>query len=240
MFSSTSDKKITTCELWKPRSAQYIFAQCARNCIDPDDANNDGWSRMKDCVSYTNRKGQTFYLHQRHRADGRTCYVFMKQHADTAMLDVPENHDIVEGIHGQVSLRKRGPRSITDLELAAVRRVLQAHQHLHVCRAADKGKTIEIYEPRNEPLNGSDHPLGWGQGWSTQRLRQYNDSQADYWPQMRFVLVDHKKRLFRVERMCYRSWHDGWLDLNHTDPLSQLADTYMPHLRRQSFFDLWP
>ncbi len=195
---------------------------------------------MKQPVRYTNRKGQTFYLHQRQRADGRTCYVFMKKASETAMVKVPEGYDIVEGIHGQVSLRKRGPRPISDLELRAVRRVLEAHEHLQLCRAADKGKTIEIYEPRNEPLDGKNHPLGWGRGWSAEQLREYNERRAEYWPQMRFVLVDRKKRLFRVERMCYRSWHDGWLSLERTGPISELAEEYLPHLCCESFFELWP
>jgi len=195
---------------------------------------------MKDYVRYTNRKRQTFYLHQRKRADGRTCYVFMKQPSETAMVEVPEGYDIVEGVHGQVSLRKKGPRPITELELRAVRRVLEAQEHLQMCRAADKGKTIEIYEPRNEPLDGTSHPLGWGRGWSAERLREYNERRAEYWPQMRFVLVDRKKRLFRVERMCYRSWHDGWLSLRRTGPLSELAAEYLPHMCRESFFELWP
>lgn len=195
---------------------------------------------MSKNVSYTNRKGQTFYLHQRQRADGRSSYVFMKQLSDTAMSEVPKGYEIVEGVHGQVSLRKKGPRPITELELRAVRRVLEAHQHLYLCRAADNGKTIEIYEPRNEPLDGINHPLGWGQGWSTERLREYNERRSEYWAQMRFVLVDRHKRLFRVERMCYKSWHDGWLSLERTGPLSELAEEFLPHLCRESFFELWP
>ena len=56
---------------------------------------------------------------------------------------------------------------------------------------------------------------------------------------MRFVLVDRKQRLFRVERACYRPWHDGRLSLERTGPLSELADEYLPHLCRESFFELW-
>ncbi len=56
----------------------------------------------------------------------------------------------------------------------------------------------------------------------------------------RFVLVDRKARHFSVERMCYRSWHDGWLSLEKTGPLEELAEKYLPHLTQESFYDLWP
>lgn len=199
---------------------------------------------MVSYVAYTNRKGQTFYLHKRPARTGRTCYVFMKQPSEGPVSEIPEGYEIVEGVNGNVSLRKIKPRPISDLELQTVRRLLDKDPHLHLCRVAAKGKTIEVYEPRKGSLFeshfGKNSFLGWGADWTTERVCEYNLRHADYTPTMRFVLVDRTSRQFRIERMCYRSWHDGWLSLDRTGSLEQLAEEFLPHLSRESFYDLWP
>jgi hypothetical protein len=55
---------------------------------------------------------------------------------------------------------------------------------------------------------------------------------------MRFQLVDKDQRLFAVERMTYRG-EGGWHSLLwHGEALPELARKYLPHLGRDSFFEL--
>jgi hypothetical protein len=61
---------------------------------------------------------------------------------------------------------------------------------------------------------------------------------ASYTAMLRFTLTDEGARLFKVERWCFRGAIDGWLFLAGGKPLEQLARVYLPHLARESFFDL--
>jgi hypothetical protein len=198
---------------------------------------------MASHVTYTNRRDQTFYLHQRCTRNGKICYRFIGEPGQGGISKIPEGYEIVESVNGVVSLRKIKPRPITDLELGIVRRVLEKHPHLHRCRMDVKGKTIYVYEARKSTLFENtyrDSFLGWCSGWTTEKVGEYERRNIDYDPVMRFVLVDRKARLFRIERMCYHSWHDGWLSLKQIGTLEQLAEEFLPHITRESFYELWP
>jgi len=162
-------------------------------------------------VTYTTRKGKKFYLRKRQTKSGKPRYVFMRESGPDALSRIPQGYEVVESIQGVVSCRKRKAQPISDLELRAVRSVLARHPHLMRCRAAAKRSTIEIYEP-NGPTR--------------------------YDAVMRFVLVDKASRNFSAERMCYRSWCDGWRSLHRTGPLRELAEAFVPHIGRESFYEL--
>ena len=176
-------------------------------------------------VKYTNRRGQTFHLHARLRKDGREAYAFMREPGEGLLSKIPAGYEINEGVHGHVSLRKKKPRPIKDAELAVVNKVLASFPHLRLCKAQRKGKTIEVFEPRGTtPTPEPDEDLVF---FFRPRIAECD---LDYWATMRFVLVDPKLRSFSVERMCYRSWVDGWLSLRDTRSLDELAQDYLPHL----------
>jgi histone H3/H4 len=195
---------------------------------------------MSGPFTYTNRKGKKLYLRKRYTRAGQLRYVFNKEPGDDCITSVPEGWEIAENIHGQVTLRKIKPRPISELEVRTVQRILRSHLHLHRCRAAAKGKTIEVYEPIktsfDDVIEGKTRLLGWNED----RLRRYENAHTSYCPEMRFVLVDKKLRRFSVERMCYRSWVDGWMSLDREGSLEELAEEFLPHLTRESFFELWP
>jgi len=69
--------------------------------------------------------------------------------------------------------------------------------------------------------------------------RQYFEKLLSYSPIMRFTLVDKEKRIFSVERMCYRSFVDGWLELYDANTIDVLAKRYCYHLGRDSFYELF-
>jgi hypothetical protein len=55
---------------------------------------------------------------------------------------------------------------------------------------------------------------------------------------LRFTLVDEEKRLFDAERWCFRGSIDTWISLAGPRPLETHARKYLPHLNRESFFEL--
>ena len=79
---------------------------------------------MPSCISRTNRKGQTFHLQKRTTRNGRTCYVFTREHGPGCLTTIPDGYEVNESVHGNVTLRKRKKRPILPAELEIVRAVL--------------------------------------------------------------------------------------------------------------------
>ena len=73
------------------------------------------------------------------------------------------------------------------------------------------------------------------QGTKARLMRRSN-----YTKMMRFKLVDRAKRLFVVQRWCFRGSVDDWIGLGSRTraPLPNLVRTYVPDLGKESFYDL--
>jgi len=166
-------------------------------------------------IAYTNRLGTQVYLHKRMTKSGSTRFVFARElDAVDAVDEIPDGYEIHESVHGRVTLRKPPRRYITELEELLVQRGLRTEPYLRRCRYELKGKLLEIFEPGAPTLN------------------------QNYEAVMRFELLDANTRSFRVDRMCYKSWKDGWMEVGR-GPLAQLASSYLPHVTRSSFYELW-
>ena len=189
-------------------------------------------------ISHTNRKGKTYYLHAATRKSGKTVYV-MKPSAEGGLTELPDGYSITEGVNGEVSVGRQKPRQITEQEEAQVSAALERLGLKHY-RCAAKDAYLIIYEPLHSgaDLRETASELAgpfFGQlnSWIADKL-----AAGPLEPVMRFQLVDKEQRLFTVERMTYRGeggWH--WLT-GRGEPLPELAEKYLPHLGKESFFDL--
>ncbi|MEX2358764.1 MAG: hypothetical protein WEE51_10560, partial [Pirellulaceae bacterium] len=61
---------------------------------------------------------------------------------------------------------------------------------------------------------------------------------ANYSPMLRFTLEDTNKRLFSVERWCFRGAIDDWIFVDRPAPLAKQIKKYVRHLGQESFFEL--
>lgn len=182
-------------------------------------------------ITYTNRRQDTYFLHRRKDKNGRLRYVFSKTRGEGAIKEIPDGYEIFESVHARVSLRKLKPPVLTRLEEKILAKILAQHTHLQGCRMQQEGQKLVFYEPRT---------MDYGDGFPFRALTALSNTERylDYDATLRFVLVDKTKRTFRAERMCYRSFVDGWMTLAEGS-LKALAETYLPHLRRESFYELW-
>jgi hypothetical protein len=64
------------------------------------------------------------------------------------------------------------------------------------------------------------------------------ERRLEYTPMMQFVLRDEKRRLFSVDRWCFRGSIDNWFPLAGAGNLPQLVEKYTRHLGKESFFEL--
>ena len=211
---------------------------------------------------YTNRRGVAYYLHASRTKTGKTRYT-MKRSAPGALEELPEGYEAVESVNAQVSVRRSRAPQILPMEEELVASEMAACG-LDAYRLEVKGKYITVFAPLyahgllaqqiEDPVR-----LVFGDAFAAQVERQirreFGDEAMDehlrqrreehrraladrelYDPQLRFVLVGAADRTFCAERMTYRG-DGGWWFLA-AGPLAALAKRYLPHLGKESFFEL--
>ena len=173
-------------------------------------------------LKYENRHGKTYVLHARQRSDGRVAYVLSPTIGAGALAQLPAGYEISENVHGHVGVRKTKPSVIRADEVAAVRHVLDEDSYTRVaCEVHVRGKVLEVYE-RDRPYEVMGKTF----------------ERTTFQIAMRFTLVDPDSRTFDAERACWRSWANGWLQIGTTDRLEALAASFLPHIGKESFYDL--
>ena len=189
---------------------------------------------------YTNRRGDVYYIQAKDRA-GKTAYSATRKPTGTLVDRVPDGYEIYESPgNGQVFARKRRPTKIRPAERTLVEasvRKLAKGQHCIVDVEVD---SIVVYLTDADPdsavrIIGSLAPM-MGDAVQTLRARLLRD--ATYSKMLRFVLADEDKRSFAVERWCFLGSIDDWYFLSLGDSLAKLAARYVPHLGKDSFYDL--
>lgn len=204
--------------------------------------------------SYTNQYGATFYLHHVCGTDGRTYHV-MRKNAGGAARRLPDGMEIRENVHGHVTVRRLRSARITPLEDRLLR-VAMENLRPFAYRLDIDDSAATVYasaEDRKCFLESLDAEFadGFSEALSKALAKRYapelvemfrarrkeqNAKRPRYYPLLRFVIVDKHERRFAVERVCF-SGESNWLRLEIL-PLSAAVMKYLPHLGRDSFFDL--
>lgn len=204
--------------------------------------------------SYTNKHGATFYLHQVEGRDGRTYHV-MRSSSEGAMPRLPADHEVRENVHGQVSVRRTRTRRFTRLEERLLHTAMENLRPFAYLLDID-ANAATVYasaEDRKCFLESLDAEFADGFADALTRAlakrytpelvdmfrarqKQKNAKRPKYYPLLRFIIVDHRERRFAVERVCF-SGESSWIRLEVL-PLSAAVMKYLPHLGRDSFFDL--
>jgi len=204
--------------------------------------------------SYTNKYGQTYYLHSLRSATGHISQV-MRTSARGAAVSLPDDLEVRENVHGQVSVRRRRRRKITKLEEQLLRGAMERLRPFAYALDID-GKAATVYasaEDRKCFLESLDAEFADGfaealakalaKRYSPElvemfraRRKEQNAKRPRYYPLLRFVVTDKRQRQFAVERVCF-SGESSWIRLEVL-PLPAAVMKYLPHLGRDSFFDL--
>jgi hypothetical protein len=103
------------------------------------------WSRMP--VTYTNRKGKIYYLHQGATTKGNPKYFFAQRDEGDLVETIPPGFEIYENPNAQVFLRRKRAQIITDEEVETVKAGVQQHSKLEYFIVDVKGNAIIVYTP---------------------------------------------------------------------------------------------
>ena len=216
-----------------------------------DDRDQEG--AMKS-FSYTNKYGTIYYLHIVRGTDGRTYHV-MRKGAEGAAARLPKGFEVRENVHGQVAARRVRPKQIKRLEEQLLRIAMKNLRPFAYLLDID-GNAATVYasaEDRKCFLESLDAEFaeGFAEALTRALAKRYSRELVDmfrarrkeqnarrprYYPLLRFVLVDKRERRFAVERVCFTG-ESSWIRLEML-PLTAAVMKYLPHLGRDSFFDL--
>jgi hypothetical protein len=170
-------------------------------------------------VTYTNRKGVIYYLCQGVTKTGKPHYYFAREPHGNPLEQIPAGYIISDSVNGIVSLVKARPAQILPDEVATVESAVRRHPKSRNYRVGIKQNRIEVYErvgPEVEDLAPIFRGFGVMGPGLTERLQARLDQNAQFKPEMRFVLVDAEQRVFQAQRMCYRGSIDDFIDRNRS------------------------
>lgn len=189
-------------------------------------------------IEHTNRKGRTYYLHCGQTKSGKPKYYLSMKREGAFEGNLPEGFEIYENPEAQVFVRKVLPKLISDEEVEVVERELNRIAELRGSKVERKLKLLEIYV------------VGQRQEWLDELREMFIlRGEADfefllseaisYSPQLQFVLIDPKKRIFQTRRYCYLGSIDDWIDIGSSGSLATLARRYVKHIGQDSYFELF-
>ena len=195
-------------------------------------------------VTYTNRKGYTYYLCQGLTKKGNPRYFFSRTPRDTVLEEIPQGYEIRESVNGNVSLARIRPIQLLDSEISAVQEALDAHPKARLYRKDVKPRQITIYESLAADLGHFSNRLKGllGSEEQTQNLMQQMQEEeyrrAQFTPVMQFTLTDDEHRFFVAERMCYRGSVEDWIQIETGKTMDELCAELIHKLGTEGFFDL--
>jgi len=191
-------------------------------------------------ITYTNRKGLTYYLCRATSRTGRARYVFARELRGEPVAAVPPGYRIHESANAVVSLVKDVPAAIRPEEVGVVDAAVRQHPRAHRYRAAVRGERIEIYEqdgPDADELTALSDRFGLDRAHTQQVVREHLARWARYSPILRFRLADAARRTFSVQRRSYLGSREDWQPLDVAGPIEELARQLIPALGTEQFFE---
>lgn len=204
---------------------------------------------------FTNRFGKKYFIRQ---IRGRNSKRFVATISPSkALVRIPDGYEVREGINGHISVCRLRPRSISIQEEHLVRTTLLKIRS-NAYQATIRDRAITIFASANdwktytETLD-AEFSEGFAAAIEETLSRKYGRELANlfrvrrkerdgvkkplrYYPLLQFELADPNSREFKVKRIYFTGDQD-WLVLE-TLPLSTAILRYIPHLGRNSFFDL--
>ena len=192
-------------------------------------------------VTYINRKGRKYYLHQGVTKTGKPRYYFSRDENGNLVDEIPAGYEISESINGIVSLVKLRPKKILPAEVKIIEKAIKRHKQSSDYRVNVRVDEIEIYE-RVGP-NPAELIARLSPGLFDTEIEKLAEEEeriySQFTPILRFILHNEQERIFGIKRMCYLGSVDDWIDIGYTGSLSELAKQIIPLLGSEEYFGLY-
>ena len=196
-----------------------------------------GYHAVVNELSYTNRRGDRYYLHAGRTKTGKLRYFVAKTPGEGRLDTMPEGYEFAESINGVVSVRRidrRGsPIPEQDVEIVCVE--LARHGQLRYHRVECARGEIVIFEPSSGLMTlDAEHALWLGIRWNEPAPERLA-ARTRYAPALKFVPCGSGD--YTVHRMTYRG-QGGWSWPLAYGPLVELVGRFVGKIGTDAFFDL--
>ncbi len=193
-------------------------------------------------LSYTNRRGATYFLHCKTTKTGKPRYFVAKTALPGALTEMPAGYEFCESINGIVSVRLKSslPDLISESELTVARNELARHPHLRQHVVAARKNQLVIYEPLGLPSEKELQQLGqlFGRDLaSIQTGLAAMQIRTKYTPVVKFAACPESPGEYLAYRRFYRG-DGGWLLLS-AGSLKELCRAYIAAIGTDQFFELY-
>lgn len=189
-------------------------------------------------VQHTNRRGQTYHLHQQRTRAGKPNYYFSLVSQGDLPDAVPAGYEVYEHPHGQVFLRKVRTQAVAPDEIAQIERAIARYPRLEHSRVDLKGRTITVYVPNQQAERSLTELLREVAGGRDVDVEGIVARGRRLSPEFRLLLVDEERRLYTPQRFCYLGSIDDWIEIGESGRLSDLLESYLRYLGTESWYDL--
>lgn len=177
--------------------------------------------------TYTNFRGDVYFLRQGKSGRGEGVQIICsRQYTDDALEAVPEGMELVESPNGKVSCRKKQKSTILPAERQVLERwvptlkqqafiKIEVKSNALIVHGADAAIFSNLGVPATSPIIGKI---------------------ISYQPFFCFELENAATRTFTIFWRCYLG-EGRWVYLD-SGSIEELAEKYLPHVAKKSFFGL--
>jgi hypothetical protein len=188
-------------------------------------------------VEYVNRKGDAYFLHEGVTKTEKPKYFFSKKRQGRLASGIPDGFEIHESPNALVSLRRIRPQLVTKEEVQIVESGARTLARKTNCLAEAEGKCIVVHTAEDSLKSLGDPFSRMGASVSSMPHAAL-DRFLNYTAMLRFTLVDEERRLFMVERYCFKGAIDDWIYLAGPDKLETQVARFCKHLDKESLYDM--
>ena len=196
--------------------------------------------KHRHSITYTNAKGQIYVLYHGRTKTGKPTYYFSLKREGHVADSIPDGFEIYENPNTQVFLRRIPPKLITAEERQLVADGMRRYASVDAYKIDVKGKTIVLYlaDQDRDAFDRifCDYPTSPEE---KARIMTVLRQQLHYSPLLQFILADEQRRCFWPQRYCCRGSIDDRIGIGLPDTLSNVVKTYVKHLGKESYFELW-
>ncbi|MFZ5880567.1 MAG: hypothetical protein ACOY0R_14465 [Chloroflexota bacterium] len=193
-------------------------------------------------ITYTNRKGFTYFLNKGVTKTGKPRYYFAREQKDEPVEEIPAGYEIDESVNAIVSLVKARPQLIHPGESASVKSALKRHPRAGNYRVAIKSDQVIIYEGIGVGMDSLRSLLGLAglnMEGAEEGLQAALDRHTQFTPVMRFVLDDQETRAYHADCWRHGGGIDDWVYAGHSGNIKSLAAKLIPTLGTDAFYGLY-
>jgi hypothetical protein len=192
-------------------------------------------------LTYTNRMGEVYHLHEGRTKTGKVRYFVAKTIRQGALAAMPAGFKFCESVNAVVSVRKINPLAprIPRADLTLARAEMAQYGHLRAHRVEEVKGEIVVFEPTGGMPAAVIAELRLGSWMHPEHLSDRVGARRPrlrYFPVMKFV-PSAKSGIYGVHRMTYRG-DGGWSWLLASDTLPKLLRQYVRHVGTDEFFEL--